>query len=61
MGEVHSVTYRSDKPHIETGTFDYVHKFGEDGGKRPHLIVDEYGYPFFEGGSYKIDADGIIN
>jgi hypothetical protein len=61
MGEVHSVTYRSDKPHIETGTFDYVHKFGEDGGKRPRLIVDPEGYPFLEGGSYKIDADGIIN
>lgn len=61
MGEVHSVTYRSDKPHIEEGTFDYVHKFGEDGGKRPRLIIDAEGYPFLEGGSYKIDADGIIN
>ena len=60
-GEILSVTYRADKPHVEQGTFDYVHKFGDDGGKRPHLIVDAEGYPKLEGGSYKIDADGIIN
>lgn len=61
MGEVRSVTYRSDKPHIETGVLDYVHKFGEEGGKCPKLIIDTEGYPYFEGGSYTIDADGIIN
>lgn len=60
-GEVISVTYRADKPHIEEGTFDYVHKFGEEGGRRPHLIVDEEGMPVLEGGSYKISEDGIID
>jgi hypothetical protein len=60
-GEVLRVTYRADKPHIEEGTFDYVHKFGEEGGRRPHLIVDEEGFPKLEGGSYKIDEDGIID
>lgn len=60
-GEIISVTYRADKPHIESGTFDYVHKFGEDGGRRPKLVVDEEGFPLIEGGSYKIDSDGIID
>jgi hypothetical protein len=61
MGEILSVTYRADKPHVESGTYDYVHKLGEEGGKRPHLIVDEEGYPIIEGGSYRITADGIID
>ena len=60
-GEILSVVYRADKPHIETGVFDYKHHFGEDGGRRPHLIVDAEGYPKIEGGDYKIDADGIID
>lgn len=61
MGEVLSVTYRADKPHIEEGVFNYVHKFGEEGGTRPHLIIDEEGYPKLEGGSYGITEDGIID
>lgn len=56
MGDVKSVTYRSDKPHIESGVLDYVHKFE---GTPPKLIVDPEGYPFFEGGSYFITEDGI--
>lgn len=60
-GEVSTVIYRADKPHIETGTFDYEHHFGEDGGRCPRLIVDAEGYPRLEGGSYKISADGIID
>jgi hypothetical protein len=61
VGEIISVTYCADKPHIEAGTFNYVHKFGEEGGVRPHLIVDPEGYPIIEGGSYGITADGIID
>jgi len=60
-GEILSVTYRADKPHIEEGVFDYVHKFGEEGGTRPHLVVDAEGYPKLEGGSYDITADGLID
>lgn len=60
-GEIISVTYEADKPHVETGVFNYVHRFGEDGGTRPHLVVDPEGYMKVEGGSYKISADGIID
>jgi hypothetical protein len=60
-GEILSVVYRADKPHIEAGTYDYKHHFGEDGGRKPHLVVDEEGYPIIEGGSYRITEDGIID
>jgi hypothetical protein len=61
VGEIISVTYEADKPHVESGIYNYIHKFGEEGGKRPHLIVDPEGYPVIEGGSYRINADGIID
>jgi hypothetical protein len=61
VGEILSVTYQADKPHIEKGVFKYVHKFGEEGGVRPHLIIDAEGYPKIEGGSYGITSDGIID
>jgi hypothetical protein len=60
-GEILSVTYEADKPHIESGTYNYIHKFGEEGGVRPHLIIDPEGYPKIEGGSYDITSDGIID
>ena len=60
-GEILAVTYEADKPHIEKGTYNYVHKFGEEGGTRPHLILDPEGYPKIEGGSYGITSDGIID
>lgn len=55
-GEILSVTYRSDKPHIETGIIDYVHKFESP---RPCLVVDEEGYGIIEGGGYDITDAGI--
>lgn len=60
-GEIISVTYEADKPHVEEGVFNYIHRFGEDGGTRPHLVVDPEGFMKIEGGSYKISADGIID
>lgn len=60
-GAIHSIVYRADKPHIETGRFDYEHKFGEEGGKRPHWVIDREGLPCIQGGSYGITADGILN
>ncbi len=60
-GEILAVTYQADKPHIEEGVYNYVHKFGEEGGTRPHLIIDQEGRPKIEGGSYDITADGIID
>jgi hypothetical protein len=55
-GELVGVVYYSDKPHIETGSYNYEHKFERP---LPHLIVDEEGLPKIEGGGYSITEDGI--
>lgn len=61
-GEVMHVVYVADKPHIDGGVVtEYVHKFGEEGGVLPHLVIDREGYPKLEGGSYRITEDGIID
>lgn len=62
MGEVSQICYETAKQHIGDGkTFEYVHEFGEDGGKRPHLIIDHEGMPILRGGDYQIKAEGIVN
>ncbi len=62
VGEVSHICYETAKTHIGEGkTFEYVHEFGEDGGKRPHLIIDHEGMPILRGGDYKIRAEGIVN
>jgi hypothetical protein len=68
QGEILSVVYEADKPKVQaasgdspTKKFQYRHHFGEDGGRLPHLVIDDEGCPRIEGGSYKIDADGIID
>jgi hypothetical protein len=55
VGEVSHICYETAKAHIGGGkTFEYVHEFGEEGGKRPHLIIDSDGMPILRGGDYKI-------
>lgn len=62
VGEVTHICYETAKAHIGDGkTFEYVHEFGEDGGRRPHLIIDHEGMPILRGGDYKIRAEGIVN
>lgn len=62
VGEVTHICYETAKAHIGNGkTFEYVHEFGEDGGKRPHLIIDHEGMPLLRGGDYRIRAEGIVN
>jgi hypothetical protein len=61
-GEVKQICYETAKAHIGDGkTFEYVHTFGEDGGKRPRLLIDAEGMPILRGGSYKVKAEGIVN
>lgn len=61
MGKIDRVGYITHKNHIENGeTFCYVHKMGENGGKRPHLMLDYQGFPLIVGGSYKIRRVGIV-
>lgn len=62
VGEVSHICYETAKAHIGNGkTFEYVHEFGEEGGRRPHLIIDHEGMPILRGGDYKIRAEGIVN
>lgn len=62
FGEVDKLCYLTAKKHIENGALtEYVHAFGEDGGKRPRLLIDHEGMPVLRGGDYKIASAGIIN
>lgn len=62
FGEITEIGYITSKAHIGDGkTFEYVHKFGEEGGRRPHLIIDSEGMPILRGGDYQIKAAGIID
>jgi hypothetical protein len=61
-GEIEKIAYITAKAHVGNNkTFEYVHEFGEDGGKRPHLIIDPDGMPIIRGGDYTVKAAGIIN
>lgn len=61
-GEVQAICYDTAKSHIGGGKrYEYEHAFGENGGKKPHLLVDDEGMPILRGGDYKIRAEGIVN
>lgn len=62
FGDVDEICYLTAKAHIGNGkTFEYHHKFGENGGRKPTLIIDYEGMPILKGGDYKIEARGIVN
>lgn len=62
VGEVSHICYETAKKHIGDGKrYEYVHEFGEEGGRRPHLIIDHEGMPILRGGDYTIKAEGIVN
>lgn len=60
-GEILKVAYVADKPHLESDdrSRTYEHRFGEEGGVRPHLVVDAEGLPIISGGTYTIPTEGI--
>jgi len=62
FGEVEKICYLTAKAHVGNGELtEYVHEFGEDGGARPHLLVDAEGMPILQGGAYRIEKAGIVN
>ena len=62
VGELTHICYETAKAHVGGGKrYEYVHEFGEDGGRRPRLIIDSEGMPIIRGGDYKIKAEGIID
>lgn len=61
LGEATYIVYSARKaPSFEPT--DWVHTFGEEGGVRPRLVYSRLAKELlFVGGSYHIDAPGIIN
>jgi hypothetical protein len=60
MGEIAVIEYVADKPHLgEENDVLWFHKFGEEGGERPHLVVDGEGLAHVEGGDYYIRPEGV--
>lgn len=61
LGEVKAVVYKTRKPHLDDGAVhEYIHKLGEEGGARPHLVLQN-GVLSLKGGDYKITREGIRN
>lgn len=60
LGEIHSVTYRSNKKGDDLSL--YKHDFGdlsEGDGTKPYLAVDKRGRLFVIGGCYTVPDEGI--
>lgn len=62
IGEIDHVVYGTRKPHHGDHDYThYIHKLGEESGRRPILCVDREGFPVIRGGNYKIEARGIVD
>jgi hypothetical protein len=60
IDEIKKIEYITHKDHIgDGGEYNFVHKFGEEGGARPLLALDAQGFPMIVGGDYFITAEGI--
>jgi hypothetical protein len=62
LGELTHVVYETEKSHLGDAPGDpspYIHRLGEEGGRRPMLAVDNEGYGYIEGGDYTITPLGI--
>lgn len=59
LGEATFVVYIAKKPHE---VLEWVHTFAEEGGERPRLVYDKLTQQIlFAGGSYRVEAPGIID
>ena len=59
LGEATFVVYIAKKPDVP---YEWVHELGEEGGTRPRLMYNRLGRElFFIGGSYTVEAPGIVN
>lgn len=60
LGEITEIQYQVRKDHLnDKGEVIYWHPMGEEGGKRPHAVINEEGLLLIQGGDYWIDKDGI--
>ena len=62
IGEVTRIEYEATKTHLgDKGPVTYYHRLGEEGGKRPHALINEENLLILEGGDYYIRPEGIRN
>jgi hypothetical protein len=62
FGKLLGLSYVTKKAHIEPGrTIEYVHKFGDEGGKCPTLRSDKEGRFIIKGGTYTVTSAGIAD
>lgn len=62
IGYLDAVVYGAKKEHLEDGKYHpWRHQMGEEGGRKPKVTVDYYGFIRIEGGDYKIRPEGIRN
>lgn len=62
LGEIHKLTYRTQKAFDKFVTTDYFHKLGEDTKVRPFLLYDTMNKRMqIAGGEYVIRDVGIVN
>jgi hypothetical protein len=62
-GEVAVIEYTARKPHLygaNSPEYPFYHNFGDEGGSRPHLILQN-GTLALKGGGYGIQREGIRN
>jgi hypothetical protein len=60
LGTLEAVTYSTRKGGERLA--DYIHRFGEEGGKKPTLAADPSSRKLhIVGGSYKIEPRGIVD
>lgn len=60
LGEVTHIEYEAVKTQLgDTEPVVYVHELGEEGGERPHALVNEENLLILEGGEYYITPEGI--
>lgn len=62
LGELHRVTYRTQKGFDNFATVDYYHDLGEDTGIRPALLYNTRDNKLsIAGGQYTVKPEGIVN
>lgn len=60
LGEVTRIEYEATKTHLGDETpVTYFHKLGEEGGEKPHAVINEENLLLLEGGDYYITPEGI--
>lgn len=60
LGEITQIEYIETKQQFgDQEPVIYYHKLGEEGGERPHAVINEEGLLLIEGGDYTITPEGI--